>query len=202
MRNAVLLAVVALGAASVFAGPLWVDNSPPDGANGNEMTQWLQTEDFRVPTNGTLESVIFWAFPYYGNPYDGTLQYWIFADNAGDPGAVMATGVVNPPAVPYGNTQFGPDYTFMFNTAQVALVTGTTYHLGLHLNTKGNYQVRDNWYWESTPYNSSNTGIESMYGTMDNWYNNGVEHAFQLFQTPEPASVLGLLSLALLARRR
>ena len=201
MKRSILVGLTLFAAIPALAGTLWYDNGLPDGANGNEMTQWLQTEDFIAPSNGSLVEIDFWAFPYGGNPYDGTVQWWIFADNGGNPGAVKATGIANPAATPWGNTQFGPDYIFKIATPSVALTGGTLYHLGLHMNTTGNYQVRDNWYWESTAYNSTNTGIESMYGTQDNWYNNGVEHSFQLF-VPEPVSALGLLSLALLARRR
>lgn len=215
MRNAVLFAVLALGATSALAGLPWYDNTGgagPNGASGNEMTAWLQTEDFILPAAGTLEDIDFWGFSTGGPAWDGSVRYWIFADNGGNPGAALnpggdlaTLGAGNVKQTVWGNTIFGPDYLFHIEpTKAIALAQGTKYHLGLHLDdvTNPNYVNRDDWYWETQNGNGTNTGIESAGGTQNNWSNNGQEHAFRLSQTPEPASFLGLLSLALLARRR
>jgi hypothetical protein len=209
------LATVALGvvlSSSALATTIY-DNGAPDQANGNEMTHWLQTEDFSVGSTSTLNGAEFWTLEAPGVSYDGTLQWTIFSDNAGNPGAIIATGVVDPNKVSTGNMVLGYynecDYTF--NTTSVSLTAGTVYHLGLHLNTSENYQNIDGIYWETTGDNGTTSGIESESGTMDNWNNNGQEHAFKLYDTPvapvpEPSSMMlllpGLGGLGVLFRRR
>lgn len=62
---------------------------------------------------------------------------------------------------------------------------------------------RDELYWGSTGPNGTPTGRESSGGTLDNWGDNGVEHAFTLVvPAPGATMVLGLGGLLAARRRR
>jgi hypothetical protein len=68
-------------------------------------------------------------------------------------------------------------------------VAGTTYWLGIH--AAADFDSRDDIYWITTDPTVGN-GMESLGGTMDNWFLNGQEHAFYLIgnagAVPEPAT--------------
>ena len=58
----------------IKAHPLWsddtiiYDNGGPDQQNGNEMTEWIQAEDFNLSADSTLTSVNFWDIEAPGGP--------------------------------------------------------------------------------------------------------------------------------------
>ena len=140
---AMLLAVGPASAVTIF------DNGGPDRQSGNEMAQWVQTEDFVLATNSVVTGAHFWTGE--SGAWDGTLDYFFFADAGGVPAAApFASGTavnVNKVAtgVPLG---FGTEYEYSFNLAAPVPVTGgTTYWFGLHLSSNFN---RDEIYWETT----------------------------------------------------
>jgi len=191
---------------ALWAGLIY-DNGAPDGQTGNEMTEWIQAEDFTLAAPTTLTGVRFWAFPY-GGTYAGSIAWRIYADNSGEPGAVVDFGVVVPTRV-YDHDALGvPSYQHDF-ALSVALGAGT-YWLGLH-NGLLTETTRLDYYWETTGSNATLTGQED-HTPFDTggWLGNEQEHAFQLYGggggIPEPSTWLllgaGLISLAALARRR
>jgi len=181
------------------------NNGLPDGQNGNEMTAWIQAEDFTFTASQTVTAVRFWALDLAGGAaYQGSVVWQIYNDNSGQPGALLASGSAAPPAVVYQSTAYGPDYQFDFSIGSQALLAGT-YWLGLH-NGPLTTQNRAQLYWETTGFNGTFTGHEDIAPFTGAWFDNGQEHAFQLFnQVPIPGAFWllgsGLLGLAGLRRK-
>ncbi|WP_119460494.1 PEP-CTERM sorting domain-containing protein [Rhodospirillaceae bacterium SYSU D60014] len=179
------------------------DNGSPDLVNGNEATAWVQAEDFTLGAGGAVggAGVYIAGSGGIGN-WDGTVEYFLFADNAGTPGAVLTSGSgQNATTTDTGIAWVAGGNTFFveFDLESVfAAAAGTTYWLGIHL---ADDFARDNIYWVTTASNGTSFGRESQYEALDNWSNNFSEHAFFLtgderVSVPEP-SILALLGAGL-----
>ena len=171
----ILLAGVGAWGATVY------DNGGPNQQSGNEAAQWLQTEDFSLAAPTALASANFWTLETSPG-WDGTLDWYLFANNAGQPGAMLANGAgMNVNKVATGLTALGGAYTeyeYSFNFGGTpVLAAGTTYFFGIHL--AADYSTRDDVYWETTSQGPGD-GEESLGGTLNNWSDNGQEHAFNL----------------------
>lgn len=209
-----LFGMVLLASAFASAGTIIYDNGGPNQQNGNEMTAWVQTEDFKLASNQTVTSIHFWDIE--GAPgYAGSITWWIVGDDGnGNPNFnnILGSGSVNPTRV---NTQCGVlgvfcEFSNDWNINGIALTAGVEYHLALH-NGDINHQSRDEFYWETTNANNSNTGLECGLPTacFGSWFNNGQEHAFYLdggTGVPEPGTLVmmgtGVLGLAGAIRRK
>jgi hypothetical protein len=215
LAAAATAAVVSMAASAASAGIVY-NNGAPNGSNGNEAVEWVQTEDFTFGANTSVTGAgVYLANNTNGllNNWDGGFQYYLFDDNSGNPGSVLATGSVNPTVTDTGNTWCcgGDIYLFAFNFGSAFnAAAGTTYHLGIHAGDSGNFN-RDNIYWVTTNLNATSTGRESDGGTFNNWFNNGQEHAYYLTGAggvPEPATWalmiggLGLAGASLRSRHR
>ena len=208
MKKLILLAMVAsaVGAhAQVF-----YDNGGPNQQNGNEMTMWMQTEDFKIGQDTAWFDLHFWTIETPGAVNDGTFYVALYNDDgAGNPNAIIADGTFTQ-NVNYTKTflQAGvlgvyDEYRYDMQISGYVLAANTQYHLGLHANPSGGYQTRDNIYWETTNANGTAAGLESFQGPNGGWSSNGTEHAFNLTTVPEPASMVALgAGLLALARRR
>lgn len=203
------LSIVSAGATSIALATMGTasasiifDGGGPDQQNGNEMTRWVQTQDFILSQDiGTrLTDVHFWTFEAPG-AWDGTLDYFVFANAGGQPASTpFAQGAgANVVKTATGNQPLGfNEYAYSFDLqTPLDLSANTTYWLGLHLSS--NFD-RDEIYWSTTTPGVGSTGQESSGGTFNNWSNNGEHHAFYLTgqKVPEPASVLGLLAIGAL----
>lgn len=212
MSNLRSLGVALLVAASpsVAAAQIY-NNGLPNGVNGNEMTEWFQAEDFMLGANASLTGVRFWAAQGAGS-YQGSITWRIHSSSGGSPGAILFSGSASPVGAFQGPTICcGLDrYQYDFAVPSLSLSGGTTYWLSLH-NGPVTMTTRSEFYWETTNVNGTSTGMEDRTPFDDGgWFNNGQEHAFQLFGdpgvVPEPSSVVlmasGLIAVAGAAVRR
>ena len=199
MKTLSTLSTIALLAAVQPAfGVVVFDNGGPNQQAGNEAAAWIQTEDFKLASPSTIGSAEFWTLE--SGSWDGTLDWWIFADSAGLPGTILTSGSAGAGATKIatgGSLGSFTEYKYDFSLAGVpTLADGTTYWFGIHLS--GNWD-RDEIYWETTDPTAGN-GTESAGGTMDNWFDNGQEHAFNLSGAagvPDAAGTALLLGLGL-----
>ena len=189
---------------------------PAAGSSGNEATQWVQTGRFTVAGNTALTGGGVYIADQLGpgalGGWDGSLNYWIFSDAAGQPGAALGSGAAagisttdTGTAWCCGGNMFLVDFDF---ASAIDVLAGATYYRGIHL--ANNFIDRDDIYWVR---NGSGPGFESAGGTFNNWFNNGFSKAFYLrgdpvVPIPLPAALpLLAVGLALLggigaARRR
>lgn len=186
------------------------DNGGPNAVSGNDATQWTQAEDFTLAGGGSVTgaSVYIAGFNGIGN-WDGTADYYLYADAGGSPGALLASGAglnvsTTDTGIPWccGGNAFRLDFDLV---SPFAAAAGTTYWLGIHLSS--NFD-RDDIYWVTTAANGTATGHECIQCTQGAWSNFGNEHAFQLHgadvTVPEPGTLalLGLALAGLAASRR
>jgi uncharacterized protein (TIGR03382 family) len=198
-------ALAVLATAGMASANLLYDNGPPNYANGNEMTQWTQAEDFELDAGYTLGSAKFSMLTFNQlNNWDGKLDWWIYNDAGGSPGTLYASGAAQNVTPVYDQNVGGwdfYDFTFDFGGGGVAVAGNTIYWLALH--AAADWQNRDDLYWSSTDPNGTYWGHED-YMNQGAWASNGVEHSFQLYEIPAPGALalLGLAGLAGTRRRR
>ena len=163
--------------APTAAGTLLFDGGAPDLANGNEMTGWIQAEDFTLGEMVTVETVRFWSFEQPGVS-ETACDYVIYADNAG-PGTPIASGVVTLTKTLTGRQAYG--YYEWDNECVLAdpvTLDPGTYWLGLHMTSAC---IPVSMYWETGSPGFGMTGRESAGCSGAGWNDNGYQHAFQLY---------------------
>ncbi len=194
----VLAALTLLMLATVArADTIIYNNGGPNQQSGNEMTEWVQTEDFTLTSSQTVSDIHFWDVDSGG--YNGSITWWIVGDTGGNPNFndVLGTGNLDVTRVATGNClSFGCEFEDSWNINPLSLGPGT-YHLALH-NGPVTDTTRAEFYWETTDLNGTPTGRECDLTTgacYSSWFDNGQEHAFNLTgggggTTPEPGTIL------------
>ena len=138
-----------------------------------------------MSADSTLTSVNFWDIEAPGGTaYQGEVDWILYTDAGGQPGASFASGAVVGGAVTRtfiqgGVLGFYDEYSLSFNvTPGVPLSAGTTYWLGLHNGplTMATYSS----YWETTNPNGTYDGHEDDAPFDGGWSDNGGDHAFNL----------------------
>src|ERR1035438_4292358 len=147
-----------LGATTLFAGTVVYDNGAPNQQSGNEMTEWIQAEDFTLAQTTTITGVNFWTIEA-GGGYAGSIWYSIYTDSGGQP------SVATPLAGDFsqgadltrdatGNVVVGlNEYAYSFDIQPFVAVAGQTYWLALHNGALDN-NARAEVYWETTNGNA------------------------------------------------
>ena len=162
----------------------------PNLVNAYEFTFWVEADDFEFPEHMVLTDVHLWGCDL-GTPWDGTIEWWVFEDNAGSPGAIVDQGN----GVLAGRTLTGEiiadtcdEYVMDFDLDhEVSLDGNVRYWLGLHMAP--DFTTVNGDYWELTDNAFGADGMTSLGGTFDNWEDFGVRFAF--FLTGHPPGVVG-----------
>ena len=181
-------------------------------SSGNEATSRIQAEDFTLTELTALTAARFWAF-YFTNPgYLGTVEWGIHANDGGQPGRVLFSGLATPTvSAGVANCCDGIPVLLEFALPDVPLAAGT-YWLALHNGAMSNTGNED-FYWQTTDANGTTRGREQAvpFGG-SHWIDTNLEHAFELHgsapaaasEIPEPGTffLAGLAGLVLALRRR
>lgn len=149
------------------------DNGYTDPASdtGNEMSGWVQTDDFELASPTNLSGVVIDWFELIEGSWDGQAQWYIFSDNAGAPGTLLHQGNgINRSTVSLGTYQgWYWHQTELGFDSEITLATATRYWVGLHWKESGNF-VQDDVYWAATAAGGfGTTGQESSGGAFTNW---------------------------------
>src|SRR5437764_11911558 len=96
-----MFAVVLLASAFAYADNIIYNNGAPNQQNGNEMTEWVQSEDFTLGQSTDVTDIHFWDIE---GAYAGSITWWITGDANGAPdfNNVLGTGNVSPTHTPTG----------------------------------------------------------------------------------------------------
>lgn len=205
MKKVIISFMVVLALISMAEGDYVVfDNGEPGiYSNGKDMRSWLQADDFQITQNAMLTSAHFWTYEHDDQIWDGTLEYFILADNYGMPGAIIFSG--------YGQsiqkdvtdvTPVGTQYKYSFGfEIPIDISADNTYWFGLHLASGYPSDVGNVFRWESSILGFGSTSFESEGGTLDNWVDSGIHRAFYLEGVPEPGTII-LLGIGVLLVRK
>ena len=169
-----------------LGGPVVYDNgsTDPNLDSGNEMAQWVQADDFELTSATSITGAeIDWFDVNFGNGWDGGIEWYIFADAGGTPGAIWDTGTGIELNTTLTSNANGWDWfvtSFDFDHP-VALPANTRFWFGLHWAADSDY-FRDDVYWAYSQEQHFNTTQESEFGLFNNWTDvTGRDRGFRLF---------------------
>lgn len=221
MKRILLFAISAcalpLASSSTARAGLIFDDSLPGAtdSDGSEVTFFVIANDFVLSQTSTLESVKFWTNEGFGarqggNPWDGTIEYFLFSDAGGGPASsAFASGDGQSIARTFLGLSSMPSldqfqlYHYEFSIeSPVLLQGGVKYWIGLHLAS--DFQERDEIYWSSNfPDGLGDSTRFSAGGNFDSWSFSQTNSTFQLFGSAVPSpGTLGLVALGLIGAIR
>ena len=162
-----------VAAADPRAGGYLYDNGPARGTGASAIGHGISADDFRLAADATVACVsvdVSDGAEEQNRRWDGTIEWWIFADSSGGPGSVVASGRgVHSRIRNMRESPTGPrDYTVVFDLGQdVPLLHDQTYWLGLHMQE--GYD-RMSVFWEYTaPFASDGEGSAPTNATFPAW---------------------------------
>ncbi len=151
-----------MGCLAANASTLY-NNGAPDQLDGREMSSFIAADDFKLSTAVSLTGAAFWSssnIDPFASQFSGVVGWAIFSDNAGAPGALLASGADAAPALTDTGLQILGTEEFRIDiTLPPTLLTAGTYWLGLHENSLGTPTDGTSIYWDTT---SSQTGSSAM----------------------------------------
>jgi len=166
------------------------DGGDPDFQNGNEMTQWTQANCFVLNQANVISHVDMWTVE--SGPWDGTATWFIYSDNNGQPGALVATGsgtgISKSDLGPWSGSPGFEMYSYSFNLNTPPTLQPGNYWLGLHFAK--DWSVDDNIYWATGP--AVNILGQEDFSNQLIWASNGVDHAFKLTGYIPPVGGMGI----------
>ena len=167
---AIIVAALGLAVADGAANAAVIyDNGPPDHPVINWVSASVTVDDFTLGAGGAIGGAGIYL-THLAN-WDGTLDYFVFADDGGSPGAVLSSGSgQNATMTDTGGSLGGLFDIFLveFDLESVFdAVAGTTYWLGIHL--ADDFDWRNPVYWATTAANGTSSPQHSRGGTLDNW---------------------------------
>jgi hypothetical protein len=172
-----------------FGGPVVYDNgtTDPNVDSGNEMSEWVQADDFELTGATSIGGAeVDWFDINTGNQWDGGIEWFLFTDAGGSPGALVDTGtgsVTNSSLISNANGWDWFTTSFAFDHS-VPLAANTRYWFGLHWAGDHDF-TRDDVYFAYSQETHFNTSQESDLGTFDNWVDvTARDRGFRLLTVP------------------
>jgi hypothetical protein len=217
---AIIVAALGLAVADGAANAAVIyDNGGPNQPTGTGATRSVNADDFTLGAGGAVGGAGVYITGIGGiGHWDGTVDYFVFADNSGSPGAVLASGSgQNATTTDTGMAMGGLHDIFLveFDLESVFdAAAGTTYWLGIHL--AADFDWGNTIYWVTTAANGTNPSKRAFEGSLDNWGDHiwpydPMGQAFFLtggerVSVPEPSALAllgaGLVGLGLIRARR
>ena len=156
----------------------------PDFLDGNEMTQWTQANDFTFSQTTDVTDVH--VSTIESGVWDGTATWFIYSDNGGKPGSLVATGsAANLVKNNLGAWPGSPGFTMFsydFNLDNPVTLPPGTYWLALHFAK--DWSTLDGIYWATGPtvgqIGKEDFDNQLSWATTLNSNEEQVDHAFKL----------------------
>jgi len=195
---------VLIAACGARAGQLYDNGSFIQ--TGSEASSGIQADDFELAEQSSITGGTVTIFEFAPGDWDGTLRYYLYADNSGAPGSMVASGDASIGSTSLvGTHPFGWEFTAVeFSLeAPVVLDGSTRFWFGVVLND--DMQDGEVVNWASVDTRKFNASRRSNQGT-GAWTTNSRDFSFELTGEPIPApgalAALGLGGLAAARRRR
>lgn len=221
MRTLLILTSLFLFGGAAFAGPI-AGNDWSGIINGNCQFECLSdgnsfgdvvgAEDFSLGQSAVVSALSFDAWVRRSSDISGlTVDTYLFEDDGGLPGTVIAQELVTPTIANLGEINGTYDrVVFSMDITDILLAAGN-YWVGFDVNlASGSFIV----YWAETD-NGSNLALRSLTSDLQNWitYGSANNYVFSVFDAedvqrdiPAPAPLallgIGLLGLGVSRRRR